>query len=94
MAGDDNGDSLDLLSGDEESVISMLRQIIDEIRAHGMAPNVEAVERAVIEAGASSEGDARRGESRVMRFRSAHFSLTPRTESGARIEINFNPHRE
>jgi len=92
MAGDDNGDSLDILSGDEESVISMLRRIVDVIRAHGMAADVEAVERAVIEAGASNEDGARRSESRVLRFRSAHFSLTPRTDSGARIEINFHPH--
>lgn len=93
MARNDNGGGPDVLSGDEEGVVSMLRQIVIEIRAHGLAADVETVARAAVEAGASSASGDGWGEAGVLTFHGAHFSLIPRSGPGAGIEVNFHTER-
>jgi len=90
LARNDNGGDPDVLSGGEEGVVSMLRQIVNEIRAHGLAADVETVARAAVEAGATSASEEGWGEAGVLTFHGTHFSLILRSGLGAGIEVNFH----
>ncbi len=94
IARNDNDGGPDVLSDDEEGVVSILRQIVNEIRAQGLVADVETVARAAVEAGASSASRVGWGEAGVLTFHGASFSLIPRLGSGAGIEVDFHTERQ
>src|ERR1039458_10533593 len=71
----DDADRFDVLSADEEGALCLVRQIVAGARARGMATDIEALGRAVIEAGASRQGDEAGRELSTFRLRGARFSL-------------------
>jgi hypothetical protein len=80
-----------VLSADEESALSLVREIVVSIRAHGAAVDSGSVEQALTAAGASRTGDAAEPEFRVFSLRSARFSVLTNLHPSRGVEVNFDP---
>jgi hypothetical protein len=90
MNPNDHVGQYDVLSADEESALCVLREIVGCIRAYGIVAGIEAVEQALINAGASRAGDVTGCRSRQFRLHGAQFSLLEHLLPDVRIEVNFS----
>jgi hypothetical protein len=86
---EDQSDSCEVLSEDEEFVLSLLREIMGELRARGHAADVKSMEMAIVNAGAQIERVAPGLEFQVFRIRSARFLVQARAGQNGAIELMF-----
>ena len=89
-----HADPYDVLTNDEESALSVVRQIITNIKQRGMPANIETIEQAMIDAGASNEGYTSAPEFRNYKLRGVHLSLKVHPHSDVGIEISFGPNKQ
>ena len=89
MRPEEQSDPCDVLSEDEEFVLSLLRDILGEIRARGHAADLKSMEMAIVNAGAQIERVAPGLEFQVFRIRSARFHVQARASQKGAIELMF-----
>ncbi|HEY1765437.1 MAG TPA: hypothetical protein VGF85_10975 [Opitutaceae bacterium] len=83
---------LEVLSTDEENALGAVRMAVTGIRDRGCVIDMEAIVRAVVEAGGSDDGPAENGR-RLFRSGSARFSVDLRPVDGGRVVLDFDPQR-
>jgi hypothetical protein len=88
---DSGSGTADLLTPDEEGVLSALRDIVAGVRAQGLAPELEGAADRLVSAGA--ELSVGPGEPGPLDFRLRGVRFTLRTSPGPRrgIEVCFTP---
>jgi hypothetical protein len=82
---------VDVLTIDEEGVLSSIREIVSGIRAGSRAIGLEDVEGAVISIGGSVSTEPDRGAYKIYELRGARFSLSADSGSGGAIQLSFIP---
>jgi hypothetical protein len=91
MEGKCPDDCLDVLSAEEESALSALRDIVAGIRAHGGAVDMESFERALSSWGGSSIGAPSESGLRTFELGRARFYVRPAVSRPGRLEVQFIP---
>ena len=78
-----------VLSLDEELVLSLVRGLLEGIRADGRVADLGRLEQALADAGAEAESVASGNNVRTLRMRGARFYVQPCTENMGAIELVF-----
>jgi|HubBroStandDraft_1064217.scaffolds.fasta_scaffold90156_3 hypothetical protein len=80
----------EVLTFDEENVLSSIREVVTGIRALGPPVEVKDVEEAVVLLGGSASSETDNAGFRIFNLRGARFSLRPALGSPGAIEISFS----
>jgi hypothetical protein len=91
MERDRDSEKIEVLSEKEEAVLCLLRSAVAGIRDCGRTPEVEALERALVDAGALRITGEDEGTSGTFRFRGACFLLRVIPPPCAGIQVDFSP---
>ena len=79
----------EVLTVAEENALSVVREVVDNLRARGLTLDFERVEPAMIAAGARLADGETQGEVRLFRLQGALFSLRVGVPPTGAVEINF-----
>lgn len=88
-APDEDAGPFDLLSAEEEGVLSSLRAIVEGVRGRGLSPELEAVSAELVSTCAATEAAPGESGTRVFRQGGASFSLRQIPGPGRGIEVSF-----
>jgi|SRR5271165_748485 len=90
-AQDEDGTDCEVLSADEENALCLARQIVEGIRSGRAEADIDAVERALIGAGASAHCDRAGPNLRVFTLCNALIAIRIRTRPEPGVEVSFGP---
>jgi hypothetical protein len=78
-----------ILSADEEFALSMLREVLDQVRPNGRAVAMGLLEQAIADAGAQVEGGVPGPHGKIFRIKSARFAIQSGANSKGTFDVIF-----
>jgi hypothetical protein len=89
LGGEEQIDRTDVLSGDEECALSLVRSILANIRERGLKVNIAVIGSEIVSAGASRDSVLDTPELGAFHLRGARFSLCFSQRLNGGIEVKF-----